>query len=255
MFVLAVKHEGGRIGEITINRAEKMNAMTLQMRKDIGKALLAFEQDPEVGAIVVRGAGGKSFSAGGDVGEFLRITPSDLLDWGEDISSTERMTKPVVAQLEGYTFGAGLELALSCDIRIASPDVQMALPEAKLGMIPASGGITRAVKMLGLSRASYMLLLGKRLDSKTALEWGLVHEVVERELIQQRVRDIATELANLSPLVTKTLKSVLRKISDSPFDSGLDIERKTFGTLRYSADFREGVESFLAKRKANFVGE
>ncbi|ADX82082.1 enoyl-CoA hydratase/isomerase family protein [Sulfolobus islandicus] len=243
-----------KIGKILIDRQEKMNAITVAMRREIGEKILDLEKNRDVRVIIVRGVGGKAFSSGGDISEFLSLTPETLLDWGEDISSSERITKPVIAAIDGYTFGAGLELALSCDIRIATPRSEFAFPEIRLGMVPASGGITRIVKMLGVSRATYMLMLGKRLDVQTALQWGIVHEIVEPEKLDEKAMEIAKDLASLSPLALKALKKVIREIADSPFYAGFDIERKTFGLLRYSEDFKEGVESFLNKKKPKFNG-
>lgn len=243
-----------KIGKILIDRQEKMNAITVAMRREIGEKILDLEKNQDVRVIIVRGVGGKAFSSGGDISEFLSLTPETLLDWGEDISSSERITKPVIAAIDGYTFGAGLELALSCDIRIATPRSEFAFPEIRLGMVPASGGITRIVKMLGVSRATYMLMLGKRLDVQTALQWGIVHEIVEPEKLDEKTMEIAKDLASLSPLALKALKKVIREIADSPFYAGFDIERKTFGLLRYSENFKEGVESFLNKKKPKFNG-
>ncbi|WP_009990727.1 enoyl-CoA hydratase/isomerase family protein, partial [Saccharolobus solfataricus] len=125
-----------KIGKILIDRQEKMNAITVAMRREIGEKILDLEKNQDVRVIIVRGVGGKAFSSGGDISEFLSLTPETLLDWGEDISSSERITKPVIAAIDGYTFGAGLELALSCDIRIATPRSEFAFPEIRLGMVP-----------------------------------------------------------------------------------------------------------------------
>ncbi|BFI75683.1 enoyl-CoA hydratase/isomerase family protein [Sulfurisphaera ohwakuensis] len=243
-----------KIGKILIDRQEKMNAITVEMRKEIGEKIIELDKDPSVRVIIIEGVGGKAFSSGGDISEFLSLNPETLLDWGEDLSSSERITKPVIAAINGYTFGAGLELALSCDIRIATPKSEFSFPEIRLGMVPASGGVTRIVKMLGVSRATYMLMLGKRIDAQTALQWGIVHEIVDEDKLEGRALEIAKDLASLSPLALKALKKIIREVADSPFYAGFDIERKTFGLLRYSEDFREGVESFLNKRKPNFNG-
>ncbi|BAB65003.1 enoyl-CoA hydratase/isomerase family protein [Sulfurisphaera tokodaii] len=243
-----------KIGKILIDRQEKMNAITVEMRKEIGEKIIELDKDPSVRVIIIEGVGGKAFSSGGDISEFLSLNPETLLDWGEDLSTSERITKPVIAAINGYTFGAGLELALSCDIRIATPKSEFSFPEIRLGMVPASGGVTRIVKMLGVSRATYMLMLGKRIDAQTALQWGIVHEIVDEDKLEGRALEIAKDLASLSPLALKALKKIIREVADSPFYAGFDIERKTFGLLRYSEDFREGVESFLNKRKPNFNG-
>ncbi|BBD72164.1 enoyl-CoA hydratase [Sulfodiicoccus acidiphilus] len=248
-------HDESGIGEVVIERPEKMNAITLQGRREVGEAMRFMDSNPQVRVVVVKGAGNKSFSSGGDVGEFLNTNVDDLLKWGEDLSTAEKISKPVVASINGYTFGAGLELALSCDIRIATSKSLFALPEVKLGMVPASGGITRLVKMVGLSRATYLLMLGKRIDAGKALEYGLIHEVVEEDELEPRTLEVAKELATLSPLALKALKGVLRTIADAPFDAALDIERKTFGLLRYSEDFKEGVNSFLNRREPRFSGK
>ncbi|MBB5253727.1 enoyl-CoA hydratase/isomerase family protein [Sulfurisphaera ohwakuensis] len=243
-----------KIGKILIDRQEKMNAITVEMRKEIGEKIIELDKDPSVRVIIIEGVGGKAFSSGGDISEFLSLNPETLLDWGEDLSTSERITKPVIAAINGYTFGAGLELALSCDIRIATPKSEFSFPEIRLGMVPASGGVTRIVKMLGVSRATYMLMLGKRIDAQTALQWGIIHEIVDEDKLEGRALEIAKDLASLSPLALKALKKIIREVADSPFYAGFDIERKTFGLLRYSEDFREGVESFLNKRKPNFNG-
>ncbi|MBP1357091.1 MAG: enoyl-CoA hydratase/isomerase family protein [Sulfolobus sp.] len=244
-----------KIGKIFIDRQEKMNAITVAMRREIGERLIELNKNPDIHVIIIKGLGGKAFSAGGDVGEFLSLTPEAFIDWGEDLSTSERLTKPVIAAIDGYTFGAGLELALSCDIRIATPRSEFALPEIRLGMVPASGGITRLVKSLGVSRATYMLLLGKRINADLALQWGIVHEIVDAEKLDERVYEVAKDLANLSPLAIKALKKIIHEIADSPMYAGFDIERKTFGILRYSEDFKEGVESFLSKRQPKFSGK
>ncbi|QIW22869.1 enoyl-CoA hydratase/isomerase family protein [Sulfolobus sp. S-194] len=243
-----------KIGKILIDRQEKMNAITVEMRREIGEKIIELDKDPSIRVIIVEGVGGKAFSSGGDIGEFLSLNPEILLDWGEDLSSSERITKPVIAAINGYTFGAGLELALSCDIRIATPKSEFSFPEIRLGMVPASGGVTRIVKMLGVSRATYMLMLGKRIDAQTALQWGIIHEIVDEDKLEGRALEIAKDLASLSSLALKALKKIIREVADSPFYAGFDIERKTFGLLRYSEDFKEGVQSFLNKRKPNFNG-
>ncbi|BDB98647.1 enoyl-CoA hydratase/isomerase family protein [Saccharolobus caldissimus] len=243
-----------KIGKIFIDRPEKMNAITVKMRREIGDRISELDKNPDIRVIIIKGLGGKAFSSGGDVSEFLSLTPDVLIDWGEDLSTSERISKPVIAAIDGYTFGAGLELALSCDIRIATPKSEFSFPEIRLGMVPASGGITRIIKTLGISRATYMLMLGKRIDAQLALQWGIIHEIVEPEKLDERAIEIAKDLASLSSLALKALKKVIHEIADSPLYVGFDIERKTFGLLRYSEDFKEGVESFLNKRKPKFNG-
>jgi len=166
----------------------------------------------------------------------------------------EELPIPTIAELKGYVLGGGLELALSCDIRIASTNAVIGLPEVRLGMVPASGGLTRFVKALGPLRAKYYILLGKRMTAEEALKLGLVDEVVPPEGLRGRVLEIARELRELPPLALKEAKKLVSMIADAPREVGFDLERKTFGVLRYSRDFEEGIKAFFEKRRPNYTG-
>ncbi|GGI86924.1 enoyl-CoA hydratase [Vulcanisaeta souniana JCM 11219] len=239
------------IAEVIINRPP-LNLITLEMRRDLGRIINELEQDSNVRVVIFEGSGDKAFSAGGDVTEFLNTTPNELIDWGRTIEAVENLSKPTIALLRGYVLGAGTELALACDIRVGTPDVEIGLPEIRLGMVPASGGLTRIVKALGPLRTKYHLLLGTRIKANEALQYGLLHEVVELPKIHERVREIARDLMSLSPLAVKALKGAIRLIQDSPMEVGFDIERKTFALLRYSQDFQEGIKAFKEKRQPKF---
>ncbi|AWR95692.1 enoyl-CoA hydratase/isomerase family protein [Acidianus brierleyi] len=243
----------GKIAEVILNRPEKLNTITLQMRRDLGKIFEDLDKDPETSVIIVRGEGDKAFSSGGDISEFLNTSPEDLLDWGKTIETIENVSKPTIAVLKGYILGAGTELALACDIRVASPETEIGLPEIRLGMIPASGGLTKMVKSLGPLKAKYYLLLGKRIKAQEAQQLGLIHEIAENPY--DRALEISKDLISLSPLAIKAMKSAINLIMDSPIQVGYDIERKTFGLLRFSEDFKEGIDAFLQKRKPQFNGK
>ncbi|ARM75545.1 enoyl-CoA hydratase/isomerase family protein [Acidianus manzaensis] len=241
------------IAEIVLNRAEKLNIISLEMRRDLGKICEELDNDTNIRVVIIRGEGEKAFSSGGDVGEFLQTSPKDLIDWGKSIECIENLSKPTISILQGYVLGAGTEIALATDIRIASPNVEIGLPEIRLGMVPASGGLTKIVKALGPLRAKYYLLLGKRIKAQEALNLGLINELSENPY--ERAKEIAKDLISLSPLAIKAMKYTINLIQDSPTLVGYDLERKTFGLLRYSDDFKEGIQSFLDKRKPQFTGK
>jgi 2-oxoglutaroyl-CoA hydrolase len=207
-----------------------------------------------VRAIVLTGAGEKAFTAGGDIAGFLEREPEELSRLAWNVAAPERCPKPVVAKLRGYAFGVGLELALACDFRIASADVELALPEVKIGMIPGSGGTQRLARMVGLGRAKDMVMRGRRIDAEEALAIGLVTEVVPPAQLDSAVTRLIEELRALSPLALALGKRVLNHAYDGPIGLGLEVEGLAYGLLRSSDDFREGVEAFGQKRPPKFQG-
>src|SRR6184192_2928058 len=152
----------GPVATLWIDRQPRMNTMTVAMRNAFPGIFAGLEADETVRVVIVRGAGGKAFSAGGDVAEFLTLAPADLEMWGDTLTSAERFRKPVVAAIDGYTMGAGLELAVACDFRIATLRSEFAFPEVRLGMIPGSGGTQRAMRLVGMTRAKLFMMTGRR---------------------------------------------------------------------------------------------
>jgi 2-oxoglutaroyl-CoA hydrolase len=206
-----------------------------------------------VRSVVVTGAGG-AFTAGGDIASFLEAGPEELSRLHWNVAAPERCPKPVIARLQGYAFGVGLELALACDFRIASEDAELALPEVKLGMIPGSGGTQRLVRLIGLARAKDAIMRGRRIGAEEALALGLVTQVVPDEELDAAVDGLIAELSELSPLALATAKRVLNLAEESPLHVGLHVEGLAYGLLRSTHDFREGVEAFGEKRKPRFEG-
>ncbi len=246
-------HEG-RVGKIVIDRPDKMNALTVEMRRDYGEAVRELGEDKDVRVVIVRGAGDRAFSAGGDVAEFLEIAPHDLVAWGKEMESTEACPKPVIAAIDGYALGAGFELALSCDIRIATERSQFALPEVRLGMMPGSGGSQRLLRLIGLSRAKYWVLTGRRMNAAEAERLGIVAKVVPAGELDAAVEELVQEFLKLSPLSLRVLKQTLQDGADIPLGSALELERKAYAYLRSTYDYEEGVKSFLEKRPPRFEG-
>jgi 2-oxoglutaroyl-CoA hydrolase len=252
-------YDGFRVGTeadvatITLDVPEKLNRVTMAARDQLARVFDELGADESVRFVVLTGAG-DAFTAGGDIPAFLAAEPETLSRLHWNVAAPERCPKPVIAKLRGYAFGVGLELALACDFRLAAGDVELALPEVKLGMIPGSGGTQRLVRLVGLGRAKDLVLRGRRVGAEEALALGLVTEVAPDEELDAAVERLVAELRELSPLALATAKRVLNLAEEAPLHAGLHLEGLAFGMLRSSADFREGVEAFGQKRKPKFEG-
>ena len=244
----------GPVATIWIDRPGKMNTMTVAMRNEFPAIFRDLDADEGVRVLVVRGAGGKAFSAGGDVAEFLTLAPADLEQWGDTLTAAERCRKPVIAAIDGYTMGAGLELAVACDFRIATRRSEFAFPEVRLGMIPGSGGTQRALRLIGMTRAKLFMLTGQRISAERAEAWGLITQAVSDDGLDAAVQALAGELAARAPLALRTLKMVLNRGADAPLETALELERKAYEWLRSTHDYEEGVRSFLEKRTPDYRG-
>jgi len=251
--LLYVKRDGA-VATIWIDRQPKMNTMTVAMRNELPGIFREVESDDGVRVVVVRGAGGKAFSAGGDVAEFLALAPADLELWGDTLTSAERCRKPVIAAIDGFTMGAGLELAVACDFRLATRRSEFAFPEVRLGMIPGSGGTQRALRLIGMTRGKLFMMTGQRISAQRAEAWGLITQMVEDDGLDAAVAALATELADRAPLALRTLKMVLNRGADAPLETALELERKAYAWLRSTRDYAEGVTAFLEKRAPRYEG-
>jgi 2-oxoglutaroyl-CoA hydrolase len=244
----------GPLATIWIDRQPKMNTMTVAMRNELPGIFQVLEGDDSVRVIIVRGAGGKAFSAGGDVAEFLTLAPADLELWGDTLTAAERCRKPVIAAIDGYTMGAGLELAVACDFRIATQRSEFAFPEVRLGMIPGSGGTQRALRLMGMTRAKLFMMTGQRLSAERAEAWGLITQAVPDGGLETAVAALAKELADRAPLALRTLKMVIDRGAEAPLETALELERKAYAWLRSTHDYEEGVTAFLEKRPPKYLG-
>jgi enoyl-CoA hydratase/carnithine racemase len=239
---------------IWIDRQPKMNTMTVAMRAEFPAIFRDLDADAGVRVIVVRGAGGKAFSAGGDVAEFLTLGPADLEQWGDTLTEAERCRKPVIAAIDGFAMGAGLELALACDFRLATLRSELAFPEVRLGMIPGSGGTQRALRLIGMTRSKLFVMTGQRIPAERAEAWGLITQAVPNDGLEAAVAALAGELADKAPLALRTLKMVLNRGADAPLETALELERKAYAWLRSTHDYEEGVRSFVEKRPPRYEG-
>ena len=244
----------GAVATLWIDRQAKMNTMTVAMRNEFPGIFGGLEADDAVRVVVVRGAGGKAFSAGGDVAEFLTLAPADLERWGDTLTSAERCRKPVIAAIDGFAMGAGLELAVACDFRVATRRSEFAFPEVRLGMIPGGGGTQRALRLMGMTRAKLFMMTGRRISAEQAEAWGLITQAVADAGLDTAVDALAAELAERPALALRTLKLVLDRGADAPLETALELERKAYAWLRSTHDYAEGVTAFLEKRPPGYTG-
>ncbi len=245
--------EGG-VANLVIDRQERMNSMTVDMRKELGQAFRDFSKDDHLRVVVIRGAGEKAFSSGGDVEEFLKLEPHELVAWGEEMAEIERCPKPVIAAIDGYCLGAGMELALTCDIRVATDRSLLGMPEVSLGMIPGSGGSQRVLRILGMGRSKFLLMTARLIGAEEAERWGLISLCVPPEKLEETVNDLVARLLKMPPLSLRAIKSVLQQGADASLGAALELERKTYAWLRTTQDYVEGVNAFVEKRTPDFKG-
>jgi 2-oxoglutaroyl-CoA hydrolase len=248
-----VERSGDSVATITLDVPGKLNRLPLPARARLAAVFEELGTDEVVRAVVVRGAGG-TFTAGGDIAAFLEASPEELSRLAWNVAAPERCPKPVVAAIEGYCLGVGLELALACDFRVCSEDAQLGLPEVGLGMIPGSGGTQRLARLAGLGRAKDVVMRRKRISAADALAWGLVSEVVPSAELDAAVGRVLDDLEGLSPLALAMAKRVLNHAYDGPLHVGLELEGLAYGLLRSTHDFREGVDAFGEKRPPRFEG-
>jgi 2-oxoglutaroyl-CoA hydrolase len=243
----------GQVAYLTLSHGG-YTVVTMEMRAKMAERFAEIDRDRDVRAVVVR-SDGKHFTSGGDIAGFMEVEPIGLTDLGQDITAASRSAKPVVVAVDGYCFGVGLELALSCDIRLATERSEFALPEMNLGMIPGSGGTQRLSRLIGLSRAKYHILTATRIKAQQAHDWGLVAELYsDRAALDEGVEKLVGKLIGFSPAALRTGKEVLDRGIDGPLYTGIELERKAYSMLRATEDFAEGVKAFGEKRKPTFTG-
>ncbi|MGH3134840.1 MAG: enoyl-CoA hydratase/isomerase family protein [Gaiellaceae bacterium] len=242
------------VATITLDVPDKLNRVSMLARDQLRRTFEELDAEERVRLVVLAGAGG-SFTAGGDIAGFLEKSPWDVSRLADNVAAPERCTKPVVAKLQGFVLGVGLELALACDFRLAADDVQLGFPEVTIGMIPGSGGTQRLARLIGLGRAKDVILRGRRIGAEEALALGLVTEVVPTGELDGAVERLVEELSRHSPLALAMAKRVLNHAYSGPLPLGLELEGLAYGLLQQSHDFREGVEAFGEKREPEFRGD
>jgi 2-oxoglutaroyl-CoA hydrolase len=243
-----------RVGHLILDRPP-LNIVSYRARAQMRAIIEEFDRDEAVGVVVIRGANG-IFTSGADVKGFTDIPVNKMSDLADDAGTPERCSKPVIAALEKYAFGVGFELALACDFRFATKDTQVGLPEITIGQMPGSGGSARVARLIGMTRAKDMVMLGKRVAAEQALEWGLITAVAEDgEGLTELVNDYAAQLNALGSVALSSLKRVLNTAPDTSLKVALEVEGQAYEKLRRTEDYAEGIAAFSEKRKPIFKGK
>ncbi|HEY7786105.1 MAG TPA: enoyl-CoA hydratase-related protein [Pyrinomonadaceae bacterium] len=246
-----------RVAIITINRPDKRNALNIKTREEGAAILEELATDESVGVVVFTGAGDKAFIAGADISEFAGRTATmqrDVMTSRSLFTAIDSFPKPVIAMINGYCLGGGCELAMACDIRIASETASFGQPEINLGIIPGGGGTQRLTRLVGEGKAMEMILTGEIIDARTAFSIGLVNHVVPADQLQPKTMEIASRMADKSPVALRMAKEAVKLASRSNLDEGLRREVDLFALCFSTEDKNEGVAAFLEKRKPAFKG-
>jgi enoyl-CoA hydratase len=246
------------IATVTVNRPDKLNALNAETIRQLGTAFESLREDQTVRGVILTGAGPKSFVAGADIGELAAMGPISGIRVSRDGQDVfrfiERMPKPVVAAVNGFALGGGLELALACHIRLASDNARFGLPEVKLGIIPGYGGTIRLPRLVGRGRALEMMLTGEMIDAAEAYRIGLVNRVVEADALGGAARELLGKMIANGPVAIALALEAVDRAASSTTEDALVLESNLFGLLAATEDMREGMQAFLEKRRAEFRG-
>ena len=256
-YIIYEKSEG--IATITLNRPEALNAFSKEVIEEVLNAIEDIKADENVRVVILTGAGEKAFSAGADIKAMKgmnALKARELSLMGEKLClALENLGKPVIAAINGYALGGGLEVAMACDIRIASENARMGQTEINIGLIPGWGGTQRLTRLVGATKAKELIFTGKMIDAKTAEQIGLVNMVVPQSNFRETVRQFALELAQKAPVALKIAKALINKGAETSLDVALALEREGFGVVASTEDLQEGVSAFTEKRKPVFKGK
>jgi len=249
----------GAVGLVTLNRPQALNALSMPLMKALAGALEKFDADPEIRVMIVAGSA-RAFAAGADINEMKDIKDAIAAETAlsKHLAAWDRigkLKKPVVAAVSGFALGGGCELAMACDLILASETAVFGQPEILIGVIPGAGGTQRLTKAVGKALAMDMILTGRRLTARVALAAGLVARVVAPEVLLEEAKKTAREIAKASPLAAQAAKAAANAAVDRQLDAGLARERELFYRLFDSNDQKEGMRAFAEKRSPAFTGK
>lgn len=242
------------VSTILINRPSQLNALNKETIEELNDAFLKADRDKEVRCIILSGEGGKAFVAGADIKEFAHFNKQEGSDLAQDgqfllFNLVEQLSTPVIAAINGFALGGGLELAMACHIRIASETAKLGLPEVSLGVIPGYGGTQRLAQLVGKGKAMEMIVSAQMIDAQSAMQWGLVNQVCGLEELMENAQKLASKIVRNSP---NAIAAAIKSVNAGFSEDGYQIEIEEFGNCFDTADFKEGTGAFLEKRKPNF---
>ncbi len=245
----------GRVGVVQLNRPKALNALNKALMMELMAALEAYDADPDIGCLLVTGSA-KAFAAGADIKEMANATPVDMLHnpFIDQWDRLAKISKPVVAAVSGYALGGGCELAMACDMIVASESAKFGQPEINLGIIPGAGGTQRMTLAVGKAVALDMILNGRFLSAQEAQQFGLVNRVYPNESYLEDALAFSAEIAERAPVALRLAKEAVNAVFEMPLQAGLDHERKLFYMLFSTEDQKEGMDAFVNKRKADWKG-
>jgi len=244
------------VGIVTLNRPQVLNALSHELMDELVNALEEFDRDEDIRAIVLTGSE-RAFAAGADIKEMADETSVSIMlkDRFATWDRVKNIKKPIIAAVSGFALGGGCELAMTCDIIVASETAQFGQPEINIGVIPGAGGTQRLTRAVGKYKAMEMILTGRPVTAQEAYQWGLVTKVVPVELYLDEAKALAREIAKKPPIAVRMAKEAVLKTFDVGINEGLQFERKNFYMLFSSQDQKEGMKAFMEKRAASFVGK
>jgi enoyl-CoA hydratase len=251
--------EKAAISMVTVNRPKALNALNKRVVEEMAQVLRDVRHDPAVRALIITGAGDRAFVAGADIAAMAEMSTVEGLEFSRlghrVLQSMEELPVPIIAAVNGFALGGGLELAMACDMVIASEKARFGQPEINLALIPGFGGTQRLPRRIGHPRARQLIFTGDMIDAKTALEWGLINQVVAPEQLLTTARQLAEKIAAKSPITVRQAKAAMVAAATMTEDAGLKYEQQAFGICFGSADRVEGTKAFVEKRDPKWQGK
>ena len=247
-----------RIGIITVNRPNQLNSMNSETRGEMADSFEKMDNNPQIAVVILAGSPGKAFIAGADIKEFAEMDLENREEMEDDWRVTKvisEMKKPVIAMIDGFCLGGGLEIAMSCDMRVSSERSKLGQPEINIGIIPGAGGTQRLTRLIGEGRAMELILTGRMIDAKEAHQYGIINFVFSSEKLEEKTMELANTVASKSSYAVERAKKSVKAVAEMSLENGLKYEQDLFIECFKSEDGKEGIAAFIEKRKANFKGK